>query len=85
VQQKTDEDVGGLLILPQLQAAIDAMPADNLIFIVTKDGKPLTKESFGNWFHDCCSKLGFYRKLLMPLVALRVSPLTASAREWQSV
>jgi len=58
VQQKTDEDVGGLLILPQLQAAIDAMPADNLIFIVTKDGKPLTKESFGNWFHDCCIEAG---------------------------
>ena len=38
-QQKTDEDVGGLLILPQLQAAIDALPADNLTFIVTKDGK----------------------------------------------
>jgi integrase len=53
-QQKTDEDVGGLLILPQLQAAIDAMPADNLTFIVGNDGKPLTKESFGNWFHECC-------------------------------
>ena len=58
VQQKTDEEVGGLLILPQLQAAIDAMPADNLIFIVTKDGKPLTKESFGNWFHACCIEAG---------------------------
>jgi integrase len=58
VQQKTDEDVGGLLILPQLQAAIDAMPADNLIFIVTKEGKPLTKESFGNWFHECCLEAG---------------------------
>jgi hypothetical protein len=59
------------------------MPADNLIFIVTKDGKPLTKESFGNWFHDCCIEAG-----LLPEVvdaALRVSPLTASAREWQSV
>jgi len=57
-QQKTDEDVGGLLILPQLQAAIDAMPSDNLTFIVAKDGKPLTKESFGNWFHECCLEAG---------------------------
>jgi site-specific recombinase XerD len=32
--------------------------ADNLIFIVTKNGKPLTKESFGNWFHDCCIEAG---------------------------
>ena len=26
--------------------------------IVTKNGKPLTKESFGNWFHDCCIEAG---------------------------
>jgi site-specific recombinase XerD len=57
-QQKTDEDVGGLLVLPPLQAAIDALPADNLTFIVSKDGKPLTRESFGNWFHDCCLEAG---------------------------
>ncbi len=57
-QQKTDQDVGGLLILPQLQAAIDAMPADNLTFIVANKGKPLTKESFGNWFHNCCIEAG---------------------------
>ena len=46
------------LILPQLQAAIDALPADNLTFIVAKNGKPLTKESFGNWFHECCIEAG---------------------------
>jgi site-specific recombinase XerD len=57
-QEKTDEDVGGLLILPQLQAAIDAMPSDNMTFVVTKGGRPLTKESFGNWFHDCCVEAG---------------------------
>ena len=57
-QQKTDEEVSGLLILPQLQAAIDAIPADNLTFIVAKKGKPLTKESFGNWFHECCIEAG---------------------------
>ena len=57
-QQKTDENVGGLLILPQLQAAIDAMPSDNFTFIVTKIGSPLTRESFGNWFHECCIEAG---------------------------
>ena len=46
------------MILPQLQAAIDAVPADNLTFIVAKNGKPLTKESFGNWFHECCIEAG---------------------------
>jgi integrase len=29
-----------------------------MTFIVTKDGKPLTKDSFGNWFHDCCIEAG---------------------------
>jgi integrase len=57
-QQKTDEDVGGLLVLPQLQAAIDALPTENLTFIVGKDGKPLAKESLGNWFHECCLEAG---------------------------
>ena len=63
IQQKTDQDVGGLLVLPLLQAAIDAMPANNLTFLVTKNGTPLTKESFGNWFHDCCLEAG-----LVPLI-----------------
>jgi site-specific recombinase XerD len=62
-QQKTDQDVGGLLVLPPLQAAFDAMPANNLTFLVTKNGTPLTKESFGNWFHDCCLEAG-----LVPLI-----------------
>jgi site-specific recombinase XerD len=57
-QQKTDQDVSGLLVLPPLQVAIDAMPANNLTFLVTKNGRPLTKESFGNWFHDCCLEAG---------------------------
>ena len=34
------------------------MPSDNLTFVVTKNGSPLTKESFGNWFHDCCIEAG---------------------------
>jgi site-specific recombinase XerD len=63
-QQKTDENVGGLLILPQLQAAIDAMPSDNFTFIVTKNGSPLTKESFGNWFHECCIEAGLTAEVI---------------------
>src|SRR5262245_59745595 len=63
-QQKTDESVGGLLILPQLQAAIEAMAADNLTFIVGKNGKPLTKESFGNWFHECCFQAGLLAEVV---------------------
>ena len=57
-QQKTGGEVAGLLILPPLQAAIDALPADNMTFLITKYGGQFTKESYGNWFHDCCMEAG---------------------------
>jgi integrase len=60
---KNNEPVD-LPVLPPLQAAIDALPADNLTFIVREDGKPLTKESFGNWFHDCCLEAGLLPKVV---------------------
>ena len=57
-QQKTGSEVAGLLILPPLQSAIDALPADNMTFLITKYGGQFTKESYGNWFHDCCLEAG---------------------------
>ncbi|MFV0280277.1 MAG: tyrosine-type recombinase/integrase [Rhodoblastus sp.] len=48
-----------LPILPELQRAIDATPTGDLAFIVSsKSGKPMTKESFGNWFSDACRVAG---------------------------
>jgi site-specific recombinase XerD len=46
-------------VMPRLQAAIDAMPADDpakkhLAFLVTAQGKPFTAAGFGNWFRDVC-------------------------------
>jgi len=41
-------------ILPELQAEIDCAPQNHLAWIVTKSGKPFTKESFGNKFKDWC-------------------------------
>jgi integrase len=42
-------------VLPELQAAIDAMPkAEHLAFMVTELGKPFTAAGFGNWFRDQC-------------------------------
>jgi integrase len=42
-------------VLPELQAAIDAMPkAEHLTFITTELGKPFTPAGFGNWFRDQC-------------------------------
>lgn len=60
---KNDEPID-LPILPSLQAAIDALPSDNLTFILGATGKPLAKESFGNWFHECCIEAGLLPKVV---------------------
>jgi integrase len=47
-----------LPILPVLQATLDAGPCGDLSFIVGENGRPLTKESFGNLFKDACRSAG---------------------------
>lgn len=56
-QQKTGEIVE-VPVLPELQAAIDALPNDHLTFLVTGAGRPFTPAGFGNWFHDMCTAAG---------------------------
>ena len=41
-----------------LQATLDAGPCGDLTFIVGENGRPLTKESFGNVFKDACKAAG---------------------------
>lgn len=45
-------------VLPELVEAIKHGPCGDLIFIVGKTGKPLTKESFGNMFRTACNEAG---------------------------
>lgn len=47
-----------LPMLPELVAAIEAMPADNMTYLVTAYGKPFTSNGFGNWFRDQCDAAG---------------------------
>jgi integrase len=47
-----------LPILPVLQATLDAGPCGDLTFIVGENGRPLTKESFGNLFKAACKEAG---------------------------
>ena len=47
-----------LPILPILQTTLDAGPCGDLTFVVGQNGKPLTKESFGNLFKDACNTAG---------------------------
>jgi integrase len=55
--EKTDTWVT-LPILPALAKALDAGPCGDLTFIAGKNGKPLTKESFGNEFRKACRVAG---------------------------
>jgi integrase len=58
-QQKTGAALA-IPILPQLRAAIDAMPCKDrhLTFLTTLKGKPFTPESFTNWFREACNDAG---------------------------
>ncbi len=47
-----------LPVLPELQRIIDASPTGDLALVATADGRPMTKESFGNWFCDACKAAG---------------------------
>jgi integrase len=50
-----------LPILPVLRRTLDAGPTSDLTFICGARGLPLTKESFGNEFHDACRAAGVKR------------------------
>jgi integrase len=51
--QKNDE-TAYFVVSDRLQAALDAGPTGDLTWIVGATGKPLTKESFGNYFREAC-------------------------------
>jgi integrase len=55
--EKTDTIVT-LPILPALTETIQAGPCGDLTFIAGENGRPLTKESFGNLFRKACRDAG---------------------------
>jgi integrase len=55
--EKTGEPVA-IPILPPLAASIAAGPCGDLAFIAGERGRPMTKESFGNWFRGVCKAAG---------------------------
>lgn len=44
-------------LLPDLARAIEAGPVGDLTFIAGANGRPMVKESFGNWFRRACDKV----------------------------
>ncbi|CAO4196651.1 hypothetical protein LFADAHJC_LOCUS5029 [Methylorubrum extorquens] len=57
VTEKTGQEVT-IRILPPLPASIDASLTGDLTFIAGERGRPMTKESFGDWFRDACVAAG---------------------------
>lgn len=60
-QQKT----GTWLAIPihrSLKAELDQVPATQMIFLLTKAGKPFSAGGFSNWFIDCAEMAGLDRE-----------------------
>ena len=55
--EKTGMEVP-LLMLPELLEVLHAGPTGELAFICGANGKPMTKESFGNAFSEACRAAG---------------------------
>lgn len=47
-----------LPVHPDLKMIIDATPTGTLAFIAKKNGEPMNKFSFGNWFRKACNAAG---------------------------
>ena len=61
-EKSQGEMIVSIPILPILQCTLDAGPTGELAFICGNNGKPLTKESFGNAFKDACQAAGLFNR-----------------------
>lgn len=55
--EKTGERVA-IAVSAALAEALAAGPCGELTFIATSEGRPMVKESFGNWFREVCGAAG---------------------------
>jgi len=74
-------------ILPELQNIIERTPVGSLTYISTEIGKPLTKESFGNWFSQACRAAGVNKSAhgLRKLAATRLANAGVSEAELDAI
>ena len=74
-------------LLPALVEALDAGPAGDLTYICGANGKPLTKESFGNDFAEACRKAGIRKSAhgLRTLAATTMANNGATVAELNAV
>lgn len=58
IRAEKNGETAYFLVCHELQRSIDAGPTGELTFIAGESGKPLTKESFGNYFRKACRAAG---------------------------
>ena len=83
VQRKTGTRLA-LPIHPHLRVLLDAMPAENMTFLVTEQGRPFTDAGAGNWFREACDAAGLPQCSahgLRKSAARRLAEAGASANE----
>lgn len=83
---KTGTEVN-IPILPPLQRTLDAGPTGDMHFIVGKNGKPFTKESFGNMFRQACNEAGVTKSAhgLRKIAATRAAEAGATVAELEAM
>ena len=72
-------------ILPQLQEALDLVPATQLTFLVTGFGKPFTAAGFGNWKCDQAGLKGYSAHGLRKALQTMGAELGLSDRELMAI
>jgi integrase len=86
--EKTGTEVS-IPIRPMLKATLAEGPTGDLAFIVGTNGKPLTKESFGNYFREACKAVGFPPKKgahgLRKLAAKKAAEAGATVKELEAL
>jgi hypothetical protein len=79
----------GMMIAPDLRAAIDAMPSVGITtFLVTEYGKPFTKDGFGNKIRDWCDEAGLPQCTIHGLrkaIARRAADTEATQQQLKAV
>ena len=70
-----------------MQEAVDAGPTGDLTFIVGKNGRNLTKETFGNMFRAACNAAGVKKSAhgLRKYAATRYAELGLSESELETI
>ncbi|MDR7035226.1 tyrosine-type recombinase/integrase [Mesorhizobium sp. BE184] len=84
--EKTGTEVN-IPILPDLAATLKAGPTGDLAFIVGDQGRPLTKETFGNMFRAACGKAGVNKSAhgVRKIGATRAAEAGASVAELEAL